>query len=97
MSVQAVFGLSVLLSFVASGVVAKLYCVPKLRMKRREDAYRGKYREAAGCGSHRVNAFNKGGVALYLTDAAPEVVGIEYFAHRTHRSHLPCPDIVERL
>ncbi len=38
MPVQAVFGLSVLLSFVASGVVAKLYCVPKLRMKRREDA-----------------------------------------------------------
>ncbi len=38
MPVQAVFGLSVLLSFVASGVVAKLYCAPKLRMKRREDA-----------------------------------------------------------
>ncbi len=38
MPVQAVFGLSVLLSFVASGVVAKLYFVPKLRMKGREDA-----------------------------------------------------------
>ena len=31
MPVQALFGLSVLLSFVAYGIIAKLYIVPKLR------------------------------------------------------------------
>jgi hypothetical protein len=38
MSVQALFGLSVLLSFVAFGIIAKLYIVPKLRAKHRQDA-----------------------------------------------------------
>jgi hypothetical protein len=38
MPVQALFGLSVLLSFVAFGVVARLYIAPKLVTIRREDA-----------------------------------------------------------
>ena len=38
MPVQALFGLSMLLSFVASGIVVKLYIAPKLKAKRREDA-----------------------------------------------------------
>jgi hypothetical protein len=38
MPVQAAFGLSVLLSFVAFGIVAKLYIAPRLRVMRREDA-----------------------------------------------------------
>ena len=38
MPVQALFGLSVLLSFVAFGIIAKLYIVPKLRAKHRQDA-----------------------------------------------------------
>jgi hypothetical protein len=38
MPVQALFGLSVLLSFVASGTVAKLYIAPQLQAKRWEDA-----------------------------------------------------------
>jgi hypothetical protein len=36
--VQAVFGLSVLLSLVAFGIVAMVYVAPKLRLKDREDA-----------------------------------------------------------
>lgn len=38
MSVQALFGISVLLSFVAFGAVAKLYIWPRLRRMRRVDA-----------------------------------------------------------
>ena len=38
MPVQAVFGLSVLLSLVAWGIVATLYVAPKLRVKSQEDA-----------------------------------------------------------
>jgi hypothetical protein len=38
MTVEAVFGLSILLSFVAFGIVTKLYLWPRLRVLRREDA-----------------------------------------------------------
>ena len=38
MNVQAVFGLSVLLSFVAFGLLTKLYIVPRVRVLRGEDA-----------------------------------------------------------
>src|SRR5262245_47045907 len=38
MPVEAVFWLSMLLSFVATAIVAKLYIAPKLREKRRDDA-----------------------------------------------------------
>jgi hypothetical protein len=38
MNVQAVFGLSILLSFLAFGLVAKLYVWPQLRMMKRDDA-----------------------------------------------------------
>ena len=38
MPIQAVFGLSVLLSLVAWGIVATFYVVPKLRVKSQEDA-----------------------------------------------------------
>lgn len=38
MSVQALFGISVLLSFVAFGVVAKLYIWPRVRHLRGADA-----------------------------------------------------------
>jgi hypothetical protein len=38
MSIQAVFGISILLSFVAFGLVTKLYIWPRLRMLDREDA-----------------------------------------------------------
>jgi hypothetical protein len=37
MPAQALFGLSVLLSFVASGIVVTLYIAPKLKAKRREE------------------------------------------------------------
>jgi hypothetical protein len=38
MNVQAVFGLSVLLSFVAFGLLTKLYIVPRVRVLNGEDA-----------------------------------------------------------
>ena len=38
MSSKVLFGLSVLMSFVAFGTVTKLYILPKLRVSRREDA-----------------------------------------------------------
>jgi hypothetical protein len=38
MSIQAVFGLNVLLSFLAFGLVAQLYVLPPLRMMNRTDA-----------------------------------------------------------
>ncbi len=38
MTVQALFGLSVLMSFVAFGIVTKLYIWPRVRVMRREDA-----------------------------------------------------------
>jgi hypothetical protein len=38
MSVDALFGLSVLLNFLAFGIVTKLYIWPSLRAKRQEDA-----------------------------------------------------------
>jgi len=38
MAIEAVFGLSVLMSFVAFGIVTKLYIWPRLRVMRREDA-----------------------------------------------------------
>ena len=38
MSVGALFGLSVLMSFLAFGIVTKLYIWPRLRIMRREDA-----------------------------------------------------------
>jgi hypothetical protein len=38
MSVQLAFGLSVLLGFVASGIVGALYVWPRVRLSRREDA-----------------------------------------------------------
>jgi len=40
MPVQALFGLSVLTSFVAFGIVAKLYIAPALKAIPREDALR---------------------------------------------------------
>src|SRR5262245_5297880 len=40
MPVQALFGLSVLTSFVAFGIVAKLYIVPRLKTMSREGALR---------------------------------------------------------
>ena len=40
MPVQALFGLSVLTSFVAFGIIAKLYIAPRLNAMRREDALR---------------------------------------------------------
>src|SRR5262249_17925333 len=40
MPVQALFGLSVLTSFVAFGIVAKLYIAPRLKAMPREDALR---------------------------------------------------------
>ncbi len=38
MKVEALFGLSVLMSLVACGIVAKLYIWPRLRLMRREEA-----------------------------------------------------------
>ncbi len=38
MSSEALFGLSVLMSFIAFGIVTKLYIWPRLRVMRREDA-----------------------------------------------------------
>jgi hypothetical protein len=38
MSSEALFGLSVLMSFIAFGIVTRLYIWPKLRVMRREDA-----------------------------------------------------------
>ena len=38
MAIEAVFGLSVLMSFVAFGLVTKLYIWPRLRVMHREDA-----------------------------------------------------------
>ena len=38
MTAEAIFGLSVLMSFVAAGIVTKLYVWPCLRVMRREDA-----------------------------------------------------------
>lgn len=38
MSSEALFGLSVLMSFIAFGMVTKLYILPKLRVMRRDDA-----------------------------------------------------------
>src|SRR5229473_2344406 len=38
MTVEALFGLSVLMSFLAFGIVTKLYIWPRLRIMRREDA-----------------------------------------------------------
>ena len=38
MDIQALFGLSILMSFVAFGLVAKLYLWPRLRMLERDDA-----------------------------------------------------------
>ena len=38
MKVPALFGLSIVMSFVAFGLVAKIYIVPRLRMQRRDDA-----------------------------------------------------------
>ncbi len=38
MAIEALFGLSVLMSFVAFGIVTKLYIWPRLRGMRREDA-----------------------------------------------------------
>ena len=38
MGIQALFGLSVLMSFVAFGLVTKLYIWPRLRLLERDDA-----------------------------------------------------------
>src|SRR5262249_22915218 len=38
MDIQALFGLSVLMSFVAFGLVTKLYILPRLRTVQRDDA-----------------------------------------------------------
>jgi hypothetical protein len=38
MNVAALFGLSVLMSFIAFGLVTKLYILPRLRLMRREEA-----------------------------------------------------------
>src|SRR4029450_12047714 len=38
MNSEALFGLSILMSFIAFGVVTKLYIWPRLRVMRREDA-----------------------------------------------------------
>ena len=38
MSSEALFGLSILMSFIAFGIVTKLYIVPKLRVMRRDAA-----------------------------------------------------------
>jgi len=38
MSSAALFGLSILMSFIASGIVTKPYILPKLRVMRRDDA-----------------------------------------------------------
>lgn len=38
MKVEALFGLSVLMSFLAFGLVTKLYILPRLRLMRREEA-----------------------------------------------------------
>jgi hypothetical protein len=38
MTVEALFGLSILMSFIAFGIVTKLYIWPRLRVMRREDA-----------------------------------------------------------
>jgi len=38
MSIQALFGISALMSFVAFGLVTKLYIWPRLRMLERDDA-----------------------------------------------------------
>ena len=38
MKVEALFGLSVLMSFLAFGIVTKLYILPRLRLMRREEA-----------------------------------------------------------
>jgi hypothetical protein len=38
MTAEALFGLSVLMSFIAFGIVTKLYIWPRLRVMRREDA-----------------------------------------------------------
>jgi len=37
MDIQAVFGLSVLMSFVAFGLVTQLYIWPRLRIRERDD------------------------------------------------------------
>jgi hypothetical protein len=37
MSIDALFGLSILMSFIAFGIVTKLYILPKLRLMPRED------------------------------------------------------------
>jgi hypothetical protein len=41
MDIQAVFGLSILMSFVAFGVIAKLYIWPRLQRLHRNDALGG--------------------------------------------------------
>ena len=38
MDIQALFGLSILMSFVAFGLVTKLYIWPRLRILERDDA-----------------------------------------------------------
>jgi len=38
MNSETLFGLSILMSFIASGIVMKLYIWPRLRVMRREDA-----------------------------------------------------------
>src|SRR5260370_41473925 len=38
MTIAAIFGLSVLMSFLAFGIVTKIYIWPRLRVMRREDA-----------------------------------------------------------
>src|SRR5262249_53688375 len=38
MNTETLFGLSILMSFIASGIVMKLYIWPRLRVMRREDA-----------------------------------------------------------
>ena len=38
MKVEALFGISVLMSFLAFGIVTKLYVLPRLRLMRREEA-----------------------------------------------------------
>jgi hypothetical protein len=38
MSIQALFGLSILMSFMASGLVTRLFIWPRLRVMRRDDA-----------------------------------------------------------
>ena len=38
MTIEAIFGLSVVMSFLAFSIVTKLYIWPRLRLMRREDA-----------------------------------------------------------